>query len=262
METIKEQPYYKYGWPDYQIYMEHPNFKEDSYYNADNNVYFIPDYIIKEIDKQYNNTLEGMCRYTDEVIDAIFENNKKLIMNKEQYQDKLWLELSEESRERIVNDYLDLLSDTGRWVNDYTDEERGGAIAQIEWTFGPHNLKPTLTYEDVSTELFGKNNEKQYGIFSCHVFSDAHCDKISAINALICVAKYLNEDWKPDLRDENAKFYTLGIDNRDNSIKIIEVRPYYTFTTEIVSFEEKEFAEQAIQILGEETIKLALSTEY
>lgn len=80
-------------------------------------------------------------------------------MDKKEYQDKLWLELSEESRKRIVNDYLDLLSDNGRWVNDYTEEERSGAIAQIEWTFGPHNLKPTLTYEDICEEL--KNNKKR-----------------------------------------------------------------------------------------------------
>ena len=30
-------------WPEYQAYMEHPRFREDCYYNSDNNIYFIPE---------------------------------------------------------------------------------------------------------------------------------------------------------------------------------------------------------------------------
>lgn len=43
--------YIKYDWPEYQEYMEHPKFREDSYYLAEHNSYMIPEYIIDEIDK-------------------------------------------------------------------------------------------------------------------------------------------------------------------------------------------------------------------
>lgn len=43
--------YIKLDWPEYQEYMEHPKFREDSYYIADCNSYMIPEYIIEDIDR-------------------------------------------------------------------------------------------------------------------------------------------------------------------------------------------------------------------
>lgn len=42
--------YIKVEWPEYQTYMEHPQFRELSYYNSDNNIYFIPENLIEEVD--------------------------------------------------------------------------------------------------------------------------------------------------------------------------------------------------------------------
>lgn len=221
-----------------------------------------------------NNTLEEMCRYTDEVVSAIFKNSKNLIMKKEQ-QDKLWLELSEESRKRIINDYLDLLSDNGRWINDYTEEERSGAIAQIEWTFGTHNLNPKLTYEDVAKELFGGkdvafiNSDGDIDGFRCVILNSAsnpnvctsskQSEKLLAINKLLNVAKYLNGDWVPNWSNGDEPKYSFCYDGADNCLKI---QDKYNWCHSFVYFRTEELAEQAVQILGEETIITALSTDY
>lgn len=172
-------------------------------------------------------------------------------MNKEQ-QDKLWNELSDESRKSIIQEYNELSDDL--------DIELWRS-SEIEFLFGSHNLNPNpMTYEDIIREI---DKNSYISPLNGEVYSSKEqLIKENAIHKLLNVAKYLNGDWKPDLSDENAKFYTLGIDSRDNSIKIIEVRPYYMFTTEIVSFEEKELAEKTLQILGEETIRLALSNDY
>lgn len=170
-------------------------------------------------------------------------------MNKEQ-QDKLWNELSEESKNTILEKYKSYVD---MYKNDLDEEQRifGRSMKmEYECIFGTHNLNPKpSTYEDILKWSKERDLRSLY-------------KKLEAMGDLLLVAKYLNGDWKPDWSDEDAKFYTLGIDNNDNSIKIIEVKPYYTFTTEIVNFEEKEFAEQAVQILGEETIRLASTPDY
>lgn len=161
-------------------------------------------------------------------------------MNKEQ-QDKIWNELSEESKEKVLARYNE-----AKYYNDTKD------IDCYEDLFGEHNLnlKP-LTYYDIEKEVCdikGANYQKWV-------------NKESAINKLLVVAKYLNEDWKPDWSDEGNEFYTLGIDPDDNSIKVIQVNTWRV-STEIVYFRTEELAKQAIQILGEETIRLALTTDY
>lgn len=177
----------------------------------------------------------------------------------EQEQDKFWAELSQGSRDRIKKEYR--LASLNSVENITAQTYRN--------LFGEHNLEPTLTYEDISRELFGYNNKEQYGTFYCPVFSEEHCDKISAINALICVAKSLNKnedgsDWELTIENwENADddFYTLGIDPTDNEIHVIAVNKL-RFATEIVYFRTEEIAQQAIRILGEECIRTALTTNY
>lgn len=165
-----------------------------------------------------------------------------------QEQDKLWNDLSEEKQKSAREMYKQITRPLNPAKSNAQNEADIMSFA-LETTFGSHNLKPILTFEDIAEEMSWN-------------FTDAMENKERAIRQLLIVTKYLNEDWKPDLSDEDAKFYTLGIDNRDNSIKIIEVKPYYMFITEIVDFKEREFAEQAVQILGEETIRLALSCNY
>lgn len=166
-------------------------------------------------------------------------------MTREQ-QDKLWNDLSEEDKAHYREQYAEQKAMSS------------GVPELLKELFGSHNLNPKpLTYEDVAKKLFGENNEKQYGTFCCPVFSDSHCDKLSAINALINVAKYLNGDWKPDFDNYEQKWvYSI---NKKGRLHIIFVRDY---NSHVVYFRTEELALQAVQILGEETIRLALSTDY
>lgn len=89
--------------------------------------------------------------------------------------------------------------------------------------------------------------------------SEKQAKKLLAINQLMNVAKYLNEDWKPDWRNEDEKKYIIFIDEQCNRI-VIDCK--YIVNTSIVYFKTKELAQKAIDILGERTIKLALSTDW
>ena len=126
-----------------------------------------------------------------------------------------------------------------------------------------------LTYEDIAKELFG--DEKGCYICSSGIIGRAHCipdvpvncislkqaEKLLAINKLMNVAKYLNGDWQPDWNNPTQIKYYLFMNG--NYINIC----YVTSTKcSDIYFKSKELAKQAIEILGEETIKLALCTDY
>lgn len=71
------------------------------------------------------------------------------------------------------------------------------------------------------------------------------------------VAKYLNGDWKPDWGNKlQIKFYI--------AIYLGYIVVYRVSSTNDINvfFKSEEAAQQAIDILGEETIRLALSTDY
>ena len=119
-----------------------------------------------------------------------------------------------------------------------------------------------LTYEDVARDLFYDNPRVAYfdidgvvSIFDC--ISEKQAEKLLAINKLMNVAKYLNGDWQPDWdKTTECKYY---ISPYSKQLKV-------TFTTWVcggnIYFKSEELAKQAIEILGEETIKLALCTDY
>lgn len=79
-------------------------------------------------------------------------------------------------------------------------------------------------------------------------------EKLLALNKLMNVAYYLNDGWEPDWNDGTQFKYFIYWDT-DKTIRI----HYNTyFNCGVVYFKSKELAKQAIEILGEETIKLAL----
>lgn len=199
-------------------------------------------------------------------------------MNKEQ-QDKLWNELSEESKSKIQQDYntLQMGLSTGLLEDEYLAEQIG-KIKELEELFGSHNLNlKLLTYEYVARELFSEDKGNtvfypdQYGEISesdvgladdltndpTNCTSRQQAEKLLAINKLLNVAKYLNGDWKPDW--ENGCEYKWYIEDFENEINIDYI---INCNSRIVYFRTKELAQQAIQILGEETIRLALTTDY
>lgn len=157
-----------------------------------------------------------------------------------------------------------------------TQVPEGYEIDKENSTFDGIKFKPikkVMTYEDVAKELF-KDNPFYYrfgtlgeiqkvpnlsnGVEIYHCMFEKQAQKLLAINKLMNVAKYLNGEWHPNWSDGTPKYY-LSIMNEDNSITIeCATRKY----SEIVHFKTWDLAQQAIEILGEETIKLALSTDW
>ena len=88
--------------------------------------------------------------------------------------------------------------------------------------------------------------------------SNNHMNKILALNNLMLVAKYLNKNWVPEFNSyRQAKYYIAISDN-----KLSIDRCYYVNKGAGIFFRREELAQKAIEILGEETIKQALSVDY
>lgn len=139
--------------------------------------------------------------------------------------------------------------------------------------------KEKLTYEDVARELFYNKSgfyitAKGY-IYSTDSFGNTSCkdatnctspkqaEKLLAINKLMNVAKYLNGDWQPDWQPdwnngEEDKYY-IQIETLTDELHIDSTN---LFNRSIVYFKSRKLANKAIEILGEETIRLALCTDY
>lgn len=131
--------------------------------------------------------------------------------------------------------------------------------------------KKELTYEDISKALFeGKeifytNSAGRALRYFCmeewyipnNCISKKQAEKLLAINKLMNVAKYLNEGWTPDWNMNTQNKYYFYLTNAAIYVSIVT-----TMNIGITCFKTRELAEKAIEILGEETIKLALSTDY
>lgn len=134
-------------------------------------------------------------------------------------------------------------------------------------------FRPKITtYQNIAEELFkngayyagvrnGVNsgydkspNIEEKGLYS---ISRKQLDKLVAINQLMNVAKYLNGNYKPDWSTNIEDKYYIRITNNK-----IEVGRASLRCSDIVYFKSIKLAQQAIEILGEETIKLALCTDW
>ena len=111
-----------------------------------------------------------------------------------------------------------------------------------------------LTYKDVIKGLYPHSHEK---VMAGYFNSEKHLQKLIAINKLMNVAKYLNGDWQPNWSNDDNKYYIIM---NGNGLLWIHCDTFYN--SAIVYFKSIELAKQAIEILGEETIKLALCTDY
>ena len=88
--------------------------------------------------------------------------------------------------------------------------------------------------------------------------SNNYKKKLSAINQLMFVAKYLNDSWVPDSKNKDIyKRYYLYVHSNK-----VQVGCHIATSVTMVYFKSEELAQLAINILGEETIKIALSNEY
>lgn len=128
-----------------------------------------------------------------------------------------------------------------------------------------------LTYEDMCKELFkngycyayshgilanGTNMDMATSPLNAKTKHQLEC--ILAKNKLANVARYLNGEWRPALGDT---WYWLSV-NTNNAVIVDSWPKTYSFDTGKIYFKSSKLAKQAIEILGEETVKLALEPLY
>ncbi len=145
-------------------------------------------------------------------------------------------------------------------------------------TFGCIKFKKKLlTYEDVAKELF-KFGTSYYTVSTGKIIktinncyyadpntaaSEKQLEKLLAINKLMNVAKYLNGDWKPDWNNPCENKYYIYMVRGCVKIDRLCISPNSSISNHAtVYFKSKELAQQAIDILGKDTICLALSTDW
>lgn len=154
----------------------------------------------------------------------------------------------------------------------------GYEIDKENSTFECIKFKPiekAKTYEDVAEKLFLNKGiffidiSGNIDYYKCNLLSnykypnnctsEKQAKKLIAINKLMNVAKYLNSDWKPDWCNVDEEKYFIYHCKRDS---YISVKSATIHISDIVYFKSEDLARQAIEILGEDTIKLALSTDW
>lgn len=128
-------------------------------------------------------------------------------------------------------------------------------------------VEEKLTYEKIANKLF--KFETHYYIDSNGVIrknsagwlcpntapTEHQLKRLLALNKLMNVAYYLNDGWEPDWNNTKEYKHYLLYDHRNS--KII-TDSWYQLNQGLPMFKSKELAEQALKILGEETVKLAL----
>ena len=164
-------------------------------------------------------------------------------------------------------DIMDFISETNMKENELTIEIPQGK--EIDWDESKKQNKVVLkdkqlTYEDVCKKLFKDDHYsiawEGYPIKCCSAIYNAsnattehQLECILAKNKLANVAKYLNDGC--NLNDD--KYYII-LYNKKVKKPYIEIVFKGTVTYGFIMFKTKELAQQAIEILGEETVKLAL----
>ena len=191
-------------------------------------------------------------------------------MAEKEQQDERWQALTEDGRQARIASYQELLKLQKEEADSYLI-----TIEDLEKLYGKHNLQPQpLTYEDVARELFkGKDvafidSDGDIDGFRCTLSNTAskpnvcsslkQAEKLLAINRLLNVAKFLNKDWKPDWkRPEQDKWYIYIDENNEIRVNVVS-----SWCSGDVYFRTEDLAKQTIQILGEDTVRLALRSDY
>lgn len=132
-----------------------------------------------------------------------------------------------------------------------------------------------FTYDDICQKLFrngycfigpfgqiatnGKNENYRTDPSNAKTRRQLEC--ILAKNKLANVARYLNGDWKWELGSHDA-FFIMDRSSKESEM-CLKIDSYSCYAERAnVLFKSKEAAQQALEILGEETVKLALTPLY
>ena len=171
-------------------------------------------------------------------------------------------------------DIIDFIPETNMKENELTIEIPDGKI--VDWDESKKQNKivlkdKQLTYSDVCRKLFlgygwfftdaegGIHHTLGGDAYSCanNSATKHQLECILAKNKLANVAKYLNGEWKP-WHDKSITSIVVLMETKTG------VSPYEIINGSCASdcgsiwFKSKDLARQAIEILGEETVKLAL----
>lgn len=134
---------------------------------------------------------------------------------------------------------------------------KGYVIDEENSTFECIKLKKkSITLTDIMNKY-----ENEFG-FPVKVLatSNIHMHKINALNKLMIVAKYLNDGWVPDFNDIEQEKSIIIISNNNNII--ISHSRALSNNYNLIYFKSAKLAQQAIDILGEDTIRKALNIYY
>ena len=137
--------------------------------------------------------------------------------------------------------------------------------------------KRKLTYSDISYNLFPQNNvsyyitdrgkvEEQIYIGSTYTDSNNSVSKeqlesILALNKLCNVAKHLNDGWLPYFINGGNSKYSIEIGN-DENLRICHSDGGTSILKSLVYFKSAVLAKEAIEILGKEQIRIALTLNH
>lgn len=134
-------------------------------------------------------------------------------------------------------------------------------------------VEEKLTYDDIAEKLFICKNyyytndfgtivkiKNKAKFIACSVDPNNaptynQLARLLALNKLMNTAYYLNDGWEPNWNDKSQHKYFIYYNNSDKSFTV-DVNFY--FNNGVVYFKSIELAIQAKEILGEETLKLAL----
>lgn len=134
-------------------------------------------------------------------------------------------------------------------------------------------VEEKLTYGDIAKKLF--TDKTHYYTNTCGTIHETVCKtkntvcfidpnnaptynqlrRLLAINKLMNIAHYLNAGWEPDWNNRSQEKFFIFYIKKNKTFKI-EANTVVNYG--VVYFKSKELDEQAIEILGEETVKLAL----
>lgn len=126
-----------------------------------------------------------------------------------------------------------------------------------------------ITYDDICKDLF--YNKKTYWIgdkkinylysdeYNCNDLNNctsiAQAKHVAAFIKLQNIAKYLNGDWKANFKDSSKKWYIF----KDT---LYGVTFNYTTNQGIVYFKNADLADEAIRLMGEESLNDLFSTDW
>lgn len=126
-----------------------------------------------------------------------------------------------------------------------------------------------ITYDDICKELF--LNKRTYWLgnkkinylysdeYNCNDLNNctsmAQAKRVAAFIKLQNIAKYLNGGWKPNFKDSSKKWYIFNDTLYDVSFN-------YTASQGIVYFKNADLANEAIRLMGEESLNDLFSTNW